>query len=684
VQFIDLEFVDQTLIDSSERLTGRTATLLSEHWFRRSAYLRALASRLRCRDTDELWDRLFESWAGELDAEAFIAQVAAYCDLARRGVTQEENDRDATSAREAEMAWWIATYRERHPTQTILVVTGGYHTVALPGLVDARPPRPAVDRASVLSTDSICVRYSFDRMDRAAGYGAGMRSPAFYQRLWDSGQEGARVPLAVLTDIAERAREMRLENAPNTASLIAALEQTLRLAGLRGNHVPTRADLCDGIESCLLQGLPSDSANALARLVTTTLSGSALGHVPSSAGLPPIVADFYAQAREQRLKVDDTEPHRLALDIYGEERARNVSRLLHRTQYLGIPFALRVSGPNFTARQVGKRLREVWNYGWSPQLESALIDAAAYGSTLLEATGQKYADELALEQARAASAQNAAEGVALACQLGLHEQIARSLGHLRTSIRDDPEFQSVVGALHRIALLWESREPLQAAGLDVLPEFGRSAFDRATYLVSEIGNTPAAEGAAAASALVSLRELLAGAVGSWFDQELLWRPVEALAGQVSGNPLVLGAASGMLYSAGRIDDATLAARVLARLPDGADPRDGIAYFRGVMLAAREVVWQSCAVFAALRRLVESQDDPGFVRVLPDLRLALAALTPIETDRLSQRVSEALGLQTLGPIVERDVSGAEMQANVEISLRARAVLARDGLLSWLQP
>lgn len=684
VQFIDMDFGDQSLVDSSDRLTGRTATLLSEHWFQRSAYLRTLATRLRCRDTDELWDRLFESWADALGAERFVSQVAAYCELARRGVTQEENDRDGTNAREAEMAWWIATCSERYAGLPVLVVTGGYHTVALPALVDARPPRPTVDRTSVLSSDSVCVRYSFDRMDRAVGYGAGMRSPAFYQRLWDAGPDRSQAALTLLATIAEQAREMRMENAPTTASLIAAFEQTLRLASLRGNHVPTRADLWDGIESCLLQGLPSDSVSALARLATTTLSGTALGSVPSSAGLPPIVADFYARARELRLKVDDTEPHQLALDVYSDERARNVSRLLHRAQYLEIPFASRVSGPNFTGRSLGKRLREVWTYGWSPQLESALIDAAAYGSSVLEATGQKFADELALEETRAASAQTAAERVALACQLGLHEQVSRSLSHLRSSIRDDPGFPSAVGAIHRIALLWQSREPLQATGLEVLPEIGRAAFDRAIYLISEIGNAPAGEAAVVASALVSMRELFVGSVGAWFDQELLWHAIESLASQVSGTAIVLGAATGMLYSADRLDEATLAARMLARLPEGADPREGIAYLRGVMLAAREVIWQSTVVLAALRRVVESQDETGFVRVLPDLRLALAVLTPIETDRFSQRLSEALGGRALSQTVERDVSAAEMQANVELSLRMRHALERDGLLSWVQP
>jgi hypothetical protein len=683
VQFIDLEFVDQTLIDKGNRLSGRTATLLSEHWFRRSAYLRALATRLRCRDTDELWDRLFECWAQETPVEQFVAQIAAYCDLARQGVTDEEHERDGTSAREAEMAWWITNASERHANKTILVITGGYHTVVLPQLVEARTARPKIDRDAIVSSDTVCVRYSFDRLDRASGYGAGMRSPAFYQRLWDADGDPASVPLTLLTDIAEQARDKGLDDAPTTASLIAALEQTRRLAAMRGNRAPTRADLWDGIESCLLQGVGRDSASALARLVTATLSGSTLGRVPAAAGLPPIVGDFYTRAREQHLRVDDTEPHKLALDIYGEERAREVSRLLHRVQYLGLPFAARLSGPNFTGPQVGRRLREVWNYGWSPMLESALIDAAAYGSTVAEAVAQKFSDEIAIDEASAPSAQRAAERIAQACQLGLHDQIPRAMAWLRSAIRNDPDFNSVVSALHRMALLWQSREPLKAVGLDSLPEVAQATFDRAVYLIGQLDKTPTEVAGTVAEGLVSLRELIVGSVAEWFDSDLLWQGVDRLATQVTGTAAVLGAANGMLYSAARVDETVICARLLTRMPEGADLREGVAYLRGVMIAAREVVWQSAQMLKTLRAIVESRSEEEFVRLLPDLRLALARLTPVETDRVAQTVAVALGQATLGQIVERQLNENEVRVNVELSVRVRRVLERDGLSHWLE-
>ena len=104
VRFIDLTFSARVLVDNSARLSGRVALLLAEQWFQRSAYLRNLANSMGCRDVDELWDRLFESWARDLSTESFVSHVATYCELARHEVTDHEHERDGTTAREAEMA----------------------------------------------------------------------------------------------------------------------------------------------------------------------------------------------------------------------------------------------------------------------------------------------------------------------------------------------------------------------------------------------------------------------------------------------------------------------------------------------------------------------------------------------------------------------------------------------------
>lgn len=682
--FIDLRFAAQTRVDHSDRLTGRVATLLGEQWFRRSAYLRTLAASLGCRDTDELWDRLFEVWARELSTEQFVSQVATYCELARRGVSDEEHERDGTTAREAEMAWHIAQAVKARKSGPILVVTGGYHTVALPELAASKCSRPSIDQSAIVSADTVLVRYSFDRLDRTNGYGAGMPAPAFYQRVWENAEEEAQLPLAVLAEIAYRAREEGVDSAPSTASVIAALEQVMRLAALRGNRRPTRSDLWDAIESCFLQGAALGEGRPIVRIAHSLLTGNAVGSVPEAAGLPPIVADFYVQAKACRLKVDDTDTRQLALDVYSDERARKVSRLLHRLQFIDVSFASRLSGPSLTTRSAGKRLREVWQYGWSPLTESALIDAAAYGSTIQEAVAQRFAETLKsnVDDGTQRSAQVAAERLATACLLGLHEQVVLVMQWLRSCVREDPAFGSVAAAVHSLVLLWQAREPLDAAGLEDVPELARAAFDRAAFLARELASFASDQAPEAAASLVSMREVLVGSAGEWFDAELLWQSVEAIVRQPTGEPSIVGAAAGMLYSAGRMDESQLGALLAGRLPEDSDGRAGVGILRGMLLATREIAWQSQAVMKVLCEVIEARDDASFVKVLPDLRLALAVLTPTETDHLARAVAGTLGITRLTAAVDYDLSAGEVQKNLELSLQLKGVLERDGLGGWL--
>jgi hypothetical protein len=399
IRFIDLDFHKQVAIDQSNRLSSRVATLFDERHFQRSAHLRRLALERGCRNHDELWDRLFEVWHGQVSTETFVAQLATYCRLARQDVTDAEHERDGTLAREAEMAWHVsAALREARRTndperRPLLVVTGGYHTVALPALVAAKPARPSIDASQVVDSRTVLIRYSFDRLDRLTGYGAGMPSPAFYQRLWDAASQGQKtdsVALDILFDLADRVRAAGHDQAPTAATVTAACEQVQRLAQLRGNPAPTRDDVLDAISSCYVKGAVDAEGRVILALALALLSGSTVGEVPPAAGLPPIVDDFNARARQLRFRLDDTDTKQAVLDVYRDAGDRDRSQFLHLVAFLDVPFAARLAGPDFTGRQAGRRLQEQWTYAWSPQVDAALIDAASHGNTIREAAANRF------------------------------------------------------------------------------------------------------------------------------------------------------------------------------------------------------------------------------------------------------------------------------------------------------
>ena len=692
IRFIDLDFDRQICVDQSDRLRGRLVSLLAEKHFERSAYLRRLAAHRGCRNHDELWDRLFEVWGTRITTEEFIAQVFAYCDLSRRGVSDAEHQHDATSAREAEMAWHIKDTLDqarRGPGRPrILVVSGGYHTVTLPALVARDAQRPEIDTSSIDDCGTVMIRYSFDRLDRLRGYCAGMPSPAFYQRLWDdsadcAGRTHPDSSLDFIAEIASRARDKGLDQAPTAATLIAAHEQVHHLARLRGNPCPTRDDLLDAIGSCFIKGTVEAEGRSILRLAADVLTGAVIGQVPAEAGQPPIVSDFFAQSRKLRLNVEDSNVRNLVLETYRECRDRDVSRFLHTLQFLEVPFGSRLAGPQFTSMRVGRRLHEQWEYGWSPQTETGLIDAASYGSSIQEAAANKFLQAIRQlsDENSGRSAANAVEWLSRACLLGLHGLTQRILGWMRTCVREDPSLTSVAGGLTGLLRLWDSRDPLGAKGLEPLPELARTTFERAVYLALESPSCADTEAGTVAGALVEVRACLAGSYSDWFTGELFWDVIRRLTVTQPCNPTIGGAAAGLLYAAGLWTDEDVSRSLHGHLRGGLGPRTTIAFFRGLVLAARDVLWQSRTVLATLREVVESADEPGFLRLLPELRLALALLTPRETDQLAEGLAAASGIDSLPTSVSYDLNQAEVQRNLEVSQKLREVLERDSLSEW---
>lgn len=693
-RFIDLEFAEQCVADKTPDTAhaaaagGNERSLLDESHLRHSRGLRLLAERLGCRDHEDLWERLFEADPGGVSLAEHAARITAYCEPARRDHTTEALAADGTSAREAEMVWHIreALDRRRPGDGPVLVVVGGFHAVALPALLAGPPPRPRIPMRGV-DGGAALIRYTFARLERLNGYAAGMTSPAWHQLLWQrlvESEDGEHPRAsATLTALLDVAHELRTRHRLPVAvpSVTAAYGQALRLAGLRDRSAPLRSDLVDAIASCFVKGDIDAEGVLVHAAVRRTLTGDAIGGVPPGAGTPPLVGDVLARLRRQRLRVDEAERKAVGLDIYRRPAHRVTSRLLHGLALLGVPFAARTAGPDFVTGTGLGRLRERWEYLWTPATEGALVEASVLGSTLAAAVNAKF-ELLLAAQAESTSRQGASGAVALvthACLLGLHHHVTRTLDLVRARIGVDASFPGVVAAATAIGVLWEAREPLEARQVDELPALLRTAYERAIYLGSGLRGSEA-DPADAAQALVQLRELLVGDAGSRLDEELYWRMCDGL---LAGHedPLVRGAATGLVYSAGRIDSAGLARAVGGHLSGTARPRDAVGFLRGLLMTAREVAWQERELLARIDARLSQWDAPTFIAHLPELRLAFAGMTPVETDRIARAVAGLRGGDDIGPMYRRDVDERSVRRNLEVSQAVAALLARDGLAEW---
>jgi hypothetical protein len=704
LRFIDLEYGEMILAQAqaSKDLPDdlvQVHSLADDSHLAKSQYIRALCREMGCRDFDELWDHLFESVWESISTDAFMDRLAVYCAMSRLDYTPEELARDATLAREACMAAAIGAELAAS-AEKVLVITGGFHTAALPDLVAQKTKRPPPVNFAAGETGVWLMRYSFDRLDALSGYCSGMPAPEFYDRLWrtkgrqtqaagsplnqnEPGQ--AAVAAEILVEISRLTRERKFTNLITTPDAIAAFQMCRQLAELREHPFPLREDLLDGIRSCFVKGEIGVEGQFLLRLVREVLAGNRVGDIPAGGDLPPIVDDFYSECKKYRLPVDKVEKRELALDLYRNATHRRASRFFHRLNLLGAPFARFVSGPDFVTGTNLDLLQEYWESSWSPLVESSLVETSIYGTTIEEAAAAKLT-QLILRLAQEGQGRSAAAAVELlirACRLGLHAQSSALVPLIDEHIAEDPGIKSVVNGLCQLELLQRAREPLEAEHLTAVPRLMEAAYQRACRLMDDLAYCPDPVVEEALAALKALRELLAAVAGISlpFDRDLFFKALERIssgAPQRAQSPVV-GAAAGILYAEGRLSTDELI-RIVCGYMGGAvnDPRKSVGILRGLLSASCEIAWQVSEVLKALDLQFKSWDEETFMDMLPELRLAFAGLTPRDIARVAEKISALHSGESLGELVHTNISEAEIHFGLALNERVRACLAADGL------
>ena len=114
-----------------------------------------------------------------------------------------------------------------------------------------------------------------------------------------------------------------------------------------------------------------------------------------------------------------------------------------------------------------------------------------------------------------------------------------------------------------------------------------------------------------------------------------------------------------------------------------DSQRRVGFLQGLLKTCREAAWQNTELLQALDQIISSWDEPEFISALPSLRLALADLTPRETDKVAARVAELHGQTDLGELVQSQVTESELELNRRVTSLVLETLTRDGLEHWYE-
>lgn len=714
LRFIDLPWTAQVECDHESENPHHS--LQRERYLAHSLFIAQLAKKCGCRDHDELWEHLFElrplasvaNWSG------FFRDSFVWCALARLDYEPEVLVSEGSTQREAHMQAHIQTIKAAEPNAKIVVVTGGFHTLALiEGLgktadqqfeLSTEQQKQFTAQQKLAERDSAwLIRYSFDRLDALNGYASGMPSPAFYQKVWEgllteradqSEQKIAataayrnQLGIQFLAYVAEVLREKQFDAAPGFLSVKLAAEQSFRLAAFRGHTGAGRYDLLDGLQSAFIKGSLDESQDELWQQIKTCFSGFTLGQIPKGTLSPPLVSETYSRAKAFRFKLDDTLAKTSRLDVYRNKQHRLRSRFLHLLTFLEIHFAKPISGPNFLSGNQMDLLFEEWQYAWTPNVEGELIALSEKGTQLKSiALNKILAMEKQLEeQGVSRSSQSAVTLLMQAALIGLHQRIPTLFMLLDSYIQQDNKFESLVACGHKLVHLWRGRGFFDLAEDSGIKERINRVVQQTFFCLDQVSQGDEQQQEHYFDALLSCRELIT------FIPEIspetnysaeFYAQLNRLDGRLNHTPLIKGAVDAIRYLGEKIDESVLINEIQRTFSLGSDPELAIGYFIGIMRTAPELVVRLPLLIEQLNELLNGWDDARFIQVLPDLRFAFSQLTPKQNAQMARVVAQKLSLETQDlTLHQTQFNQQELLQAMELEQKIQHQLTQQGVIGW---
>ncbi|MEU1848017.1 DUF5682 family protein [Streptomyces sp. NPDC019990] len=329
-------------------------------------------------DPERWWEDVVEHRrAGEGDVLAPFTLLEEAMGALRETHGSGGHDRDLV--REAYMRLQVRS-AQREFEDRVTVVCGAWHVSALRRRTTVAADRALLKGLAKVKTEMTWVPWTYRRLSRFSGYGAGIESPGWYGHLFSAPDRPVE---RWMTKVAGLLRAE--DRIVSPAHVIEAVRLAETLAALRGRPLPGLSETTDAVRAVMCEGSDVPLTLVQDRLVV----GDLLGEVPSGAPAVPLQRDLTRLQRRLRLKPQALE-RELELDLRKENDAAR-SRLLHRLRLLGIGW-----GEPAASRGSTGTFRETWWLRWEPELSVRVAEAGVWGTTVLSAaTAKAEADAVA-------------------------------------------------------------------------------------------------------------------------------------------------------------------------------------------------------------------------------------------------------------------------------------------------
>lgn len=266
-------------------------------------------------------------------------------------------------------AWMRLAIRQARTTYEgpLVAIVGAWHTPALQDLQRATEDRAVLKGLPKSKVSWSWAPWSDPRLAASSGYGAGVISPEFYRHVWEHSSD--ELATRWLLSVARLLRREGFDASP--AATVEAVRLAEALAGLRQCSRPRLRELLEAAQSVLTGG----RSEPMEWIESELILGRRVGQVPAQVPTVPLLADFYTQLKQLKLKLT-VDPKEIKLDLRSELDLDR-SALFHRMLALDLPGATRVA----VEGKLGN-FHEHWQVSVDPNLNVLLAMANQWGPTI--------------------------------------------------------------------------------------------------------------------------------------------------------------------------------------------------------------------------------------------------------------------------------------------------------------
>ena len=540
--------------------------------------------------------------------------------------------------------------------EKIVAITGAFHTSAIQSFDGAMTDKE-YDSLKKKDSNITLMPYSYYRLSKRTGYGAGNTAPAYYELLWQGFIKNDKTyhERKYLSLLAKYMREHG--GIVSSAQVIEATMLSRSIANLRGGSIPTLVDLKDAGITCMGGGSFGEMAMGFAQ----SDIGTKIGVVPQESMKTSIQSDFLSRLKALKLeKYKELVATPLQLDLRENLRVKskesafldlNRSFFLYRLVTLGIDFAKIERN-----RQDNATWAENWILQWTPEAEIQIVESVLKGDTIDEAVAFVLGERLD----NAISISEIADIIEAAFNCGIPkivEGAGRKLDEMASGAVSIHEIAVTTSKLSDMILFGDirklDRKPLE-------PIVKRLCIRAALILAGE----SACDDMAAVILVEDIQSIHnVFVLHDFLDKDLWFDKLMEVSNRDDLNTKISGLATAILLDTGKTDENTLRIEVARRLSAGMPAELGANWFAGLSIRNHYALIGRLTLWESLSEYMDSLDEEEFRRSLVFLRRAFVDYSSKEKDMIAENLGEIWGLNAA--VVSEIINSEVKEVDTEI-------------------